>query len=126
MATDVASPLSELEWKCNMAFPELGDYPCEISIELVADFVQIREWEYGDDPVKVPTIIQVPYGARHALAALALDEQPFGFTREDVEILRACMVGFDGSYPWDADMIDRFRSLADRIAALLPPEEESR
>ena len=52
----------------------------------------------------------------HALAALCLKDKPFGFTREDVEILRA---GVD-SVP----ALDHVQgSLADRIEALLPPEE---
>jgi len=48
---------------------------------------------------------------RHATAAILLHDQPFGFTREDVEYLRAgCM----GHYNND---------LANRIEALLPPED---
>lgn len=50
---------------------------------------------------------------RHALAALCLYEQPFGFTREDVDALRRLAEryhGFEGA-----------SNLADRIEALLPP-----
>jgi len=50
----------------------------------------------------------------HKLAALCLHNQPFGFTREDVKLLRA----FANLCTSD------FRNLADRIEALLPPEEE--
>lgn len=53
---------------------------------------------------------------RHALAAFALYGQPFGFTREDVEALRA------EAYARHDDDGKRLASLADRIAALLPPE----
>lgn len=64
---------------------------------------------------------------RHALAALALHGQPFGFTREDIQHLR-----------WAADLRDRvgvrdagwtagvLRNLAARIEALLPPEDTAR
>ena len=58
-------------------------------------------------------------GDLHALAALCLHGQPFGFTREDVRLLHFVMMQFtpetDG---WDDDLT----SLADRIEALLPPE----
>lgn len=53
----------------------------------------------------------------HALAALALFQQPFGFTWEDVdelhnEIMRGYLL-----------RPDDIASLADRIAALLPPRK---
>lgn len=61
---------------------------------------------------------------RHALAALALHGQPFGFTREDEALVRE----MEGS-EWDRlppemyrEYAQRIRSLATRIAALLPPE----
>lgn len=56
----------------------------------------------------------------HAWAALALYGQPFGFTREDVAaaLHGAHWAGYGG----DPDHIERLRSLAARIAALLPPE----
>jgi hypothetical protein len=52
---------------------------------------------------------------RHALAALALAGQPFGFTWEDVDAARYIA----GDSPDKPSRI--LRSLADRIAALLPP-----
>lgn len=45
----------------------------------------------------------------HAIAALALYGQPFGFTRKDVKALR--------HLGWPA-----YEGIADRIEALLPPE----
>lgn len=51
---------------------------------------------------------------RHALAALCLYEQPFGFTQEDVKGLRWAATGsllFGGA----------LAELAERIEALLPP-----
>lgn len=53
---------------------------------------------------------------RHTLAALALYGQPFGFTREDVEMLRSA-----AEIPGRDDLHD----LAARIEALLPPEGRS-
>src|SRR4051812_14958414 len=54
---------------------------------------------------------------RHAIAALMLDGQPFGFTREDVQLLH------DVAYRLDdrQDQQERLDDLAERINALLPP-----
>lgn len=76
--------------------------------------------------------------SRHRMAALALYGQPFGFTHEDVRDLRKQADALELSYalaaafvppsdhqrdtPAVSAMADRFRALADRIAALLPPE----
>lgn len=63
-------------------------------------------------------------GMEHAVAALCLYGQPFGFTQEDVELLREAMVldHYDGT---GIDIVpgtdDKLSNLAARIAALLPP-----
>ena len=61
---------------------------------------------------------------RHRMAAMCLYETPFGFAREDVRTLRTMAVtdheGFEREGSPDAFL----SSLADRIAALLPPEKE--
>jgi hypothetical protein len=57
---------------------------------------------------------------RHALAALALHGQPFGFTQEDVIRLHGLahhMQAETGDRPYT----DKIQDLAHRIAALLPP-----
>lgn len=56
---------------------------------------------------------------RHAVAALALYGQSYGFTQDDVQLLRGIAAGHElimGRWPRAAD-------LADRIQALLPPEK---
>lgn len=58
----------------------------------------------------------VPPPARAALAAFALAEQPFGFTREDVVALRAAAESVQ-----DPGIARSLRSLATRLQALLPP-----
>ena len=60
--------------------------------------------------------VLVPPPARAALAAFALAEQPFGFTREDVVALRAAAETAE-----DAGIATSLRSLAPRLEALLPP-----
>ena len=64
--------------------------------------------------------VLVPPPARAALAAFALHEQPFGFTREDVAaVRRATEAARAGAPELDAELL---RGLADRMEALLPPE----
>ena len=60
--------------------------------------------------------VLVPPPARAALAAFALDGQPFGFTRDDVAALdRAADAGPD------EPIARALRDLAARLRALLPP-----
>ncbi len=65
---------------------------------------------------------------RHAAAALCLHNQPFGFTREDVELLQEAVImerGFCDGLPWSNDRkTEMLVDVADRIGALLLPEEE--
>ena len=69
----------------------------------------------------------MPVDRRHALAALALHGQPYGFTVDDIVILHAVADQHAGQV---LQMKDRsrtttteyLRGLAERIAALLPPE----
>lgn len=72
---------------------------------------------------------------RHTLAALCLYKQPFGFSREDVdlltlEIIRVQMViqacGGPDKAPEAAPRWRKLLSLQARIAALLPPDTEER
>lgn len=63
-------------------------------------------------------------GERHKLAALCLYQQPFGFTQQDVELIRsASVVAHCDDIGFDEEELDRLQreSLAARIAALLPP-----
>ena len=71
-----------------------------------------------------------PPAARHALAALALHGQPWGFTREDAAHLRALADAIDRAATAQELFIllqasdpEPLRDLADRIEALLPPRE---
>ena len=66
------------------------------------------------------TVVINGSGARRALAALCLADQPFGFTHEDVRVLRGLASWVP--HEWQPDGERVLRSLADRIEALLPPE----
>jgi hypothetical protein len=63
-------------------------------------------------------------GNRHALAALALHGQPFGFTWDDV--VAAKEAAFELRMMQNRPAADRLDDLANRIASLLPPREESK
>lgn len=69
---------------------------------------------------------------RHALAALCLHGQPFGFDQDDVELLRTVAAGIEAHPRTDGTTYGELQvtetavrslveSLADRIQALLPP-----
>jgi hypothetical protein len=72
--------------------------------------------------------VDVPTELRHQIAAAVLRNQPFGFTREDVEFLRGFVTdqrqcdpfGFEA---YKDEYVALMDSLADRIEALLPPEK---
>lgn len=81
----------------------------------------MRHWVDGRLRVTCEECVTWHFGAsfdakgRHAVAALALHEQPFGFTWDDVAMLRIL------ASPPDAPPYFPMLDLADRIAALLPP-----
>lgn len=64
---------------------------------------------------------------RHALAAHCLNGQPFGFTREDVKWLHHAAAHAKPAPPEYRQLSDEivaiYLDLADRIEALLPPED---
>ena len=62
--------------------------------------------------------VLVPPPARPVLAALALDGQPFGFSRNDVAAVRRA--ADRGAGPAE---LEARRDLAARLGALLPPED---
>ena len=68
----------------------------------------------------IGTSVIIPDEFRHPLAALCLDGQPFGFVPEELARLRVLIkeLEYEGD-AWAGD-VTFLRSLADRIAALLP------
>lgn len=60
--------------------------------------------------------------SRHGLAALCLDGQPFGFTQEDVELLRKMRESYDLDLGLDGITAPVFEGIIAKIAALLPPK----
>ena len=61
----------------------------------------------------------------HAIAALCLRGQPFGFTRDDVALIRELRAPLMSLKESDrgSSLARGLASLADRIEALLPPEK---
>lgn len=94
------------------------------------------EWiQYGDDLMVMAdwAADKRPFGPdrrftmeekRLAVAAIALHNQPFGFTHEDEALLEG-QARFHESRgaPGDRETAARLRDLQDRISALLPPKE---
>jgi hypothetical protein len=89
------------------------------------EWAELIENGFGPDG-----FIQIPYpdegaehyGKPHALAAQCLFKQDFGFTREDVEMLRYLADnGYSAGFTKREDEL-RAASLAARIEALLHPE----
>ena len=97
------------------------------------------DWEMGI--VDTSGHFLTPMDFRHKLAAFTLHNQPFGFTREDVALVRDAVVELctrdtgvrfadDRDYreivvDYDEVAAHPGTSLADRIEALLPPEEST-
>lgn len=76
-----------------------------------------EDWEWVSGRGPLPGIDPGRW-SDHALAALALHGQPFGFTWEDVDLLHEIKFRNEA----EADELGLLaKSLADRIAALLPP-----
>ena len=124
--SEIKPAQTEQEWKLffrrqsNVHLP-LPAFPQGNRVKLISD----GHGEYG-------SVYEIPNPKRHEVAAECLHEQPFGFTREDVEHHRR-LAGECGNS--DGSSIVLFAqmealsawhlSMADRIEALLPPENPS-
>ncbi len=104
--TPPAPALSAKEWG-EVAAAEAGDYNSAPMI--YTTYVGVAE-----SPIPQT-------GRLHALAALALHGQTFGFTQEDVRLVEF-VASFD---PQNHPDVPKLRSLASRISALLPPPTDS-
>lgn len=84
---------------------------------MTAAALTAEEWaDWFADGDLTPILEQ--YGElSQGVAALALHRKAFGFTRDDVQLLREMALNDTNSAEEDA----RLEALADRIEALLPP-----
>jgi hypothetical protein len=62
--------------------------------------------------------------APHAIAAVCLHGKSFGFTWDDVEMVRNAVGMIESEWGSDGNMGGPLLDVADRIAALLPPREK--
>lgn len=129
--TDIKPALDEHEWR----YRRVGDGVDNLRAVYLA---------HTGDQVVIPEPLGAEGQVRHGLAALCLHDQPVGFTREDVTRHRAmasCVRdllltnseppsdSITGVVQWaratehGEERIDWHESMADRIEALLPPEE---
>ena len=74
-----------------------------------------------------PCMVGLGPTVNHAMAALCLHGQPFGFTRADLAVLQlgATILEHEWGDKLDGGVTNptKIRELADRIEALLPPED---
>jgi hypothetical protein len=119
--SDVKPALTEREWS-TLGFRRVVD---EENNDLQAAKIEdgnvyrehdenVDEWQRLEHP--------------HAMAALCLYGQSFGFTREDIELLNEVSESANSVYPLELDeaQTEHLRSLINRIAALLPPSDSTR
>ena len=76
---------------------------------------------------ELPLYIEGVYQPQNVIkqAAFLLEDQPFGFTLEDMLDLRKMALQEGNRTRYMNDMTFRLNDLADRIEALLPPKENS-
>lgn len=118
MSDEVRPALSPQEWSRNEVFSYGRRGP-----RIAADEDSI-EFDDGIDPQHGASFRE----RRHAVGALALHGQPFGFTWADVDAIRreVSLIRSETSPRMQDDPATaRQSTIADRIAALLPPREES-
>src|SRR5687767_5830250 len=117
--TELAPALSARDW----AYPKYYNHDENFAVlRGPDDWNPSREWQL--DLCRSGSPANLTPKGRHALAALALHGHDCGFTHEDVEMVRwaeAIMMREDIFGFADPRNSARFRSLAERIAALLPP-----
>ena len=101
--------LTAAEWRAQLGDPEVDPHSPSLGKRLMwATHHVDRSHE----------LTLTPYG----LAALCLHGQPNGFTREDAENHRSC-AGFLSKAAAYRVLAEWHHSMADRIEALLPPED---
>ena len=76
------------------------------------------------EPLADDNDLPLYYPSKHGIAAANLYGTPEGFTREDVEAVRRARTGYELGWSDYEVHIATLASLADRIAALLPPEDK--
>lgn len=94
------------------------------------------EWiQYGDDLEVMAdwAADKRPFGPdrrstieekRHAVAAIALHNQPFGFTHDEESLLEELLGFYERrAFAGDSEVAARIRRLLTKISALLPPSE---
>lgn len=116
--TPITPALTAAEWR------DLARDPHQHCTDCYASWYGIvhqsgDDWEKSD----VTALCTPEDVSRHALAALALYEQPFGFTQADVEVLFR-VFHYLRSKGLEADAED-IAAIADRIRALLPPQTKT-
>lgn len=109
--TEIRPALTDTEWRTVCKASEAGSESVGLTT-YGAVYCEDGSLTKGFAAIEQPMM-------RHALAALALYGQPFGFTREDIAMVRGGAVAMDERN--DTEGRDHLLRLAERIEALLPP-----
>ena len=119
MPDEIKPALTPEEWAVRKRPQYYQEQPC---IRLSSDGKELRLSEDvvrdGEVVDESPWLVVDDAASRHALAALALHGQPFGFTREDVKALNG-LIAYLHIHHFDVADI---ASITARVAALLPAE----
>jgi hypothetical protein len=131
-STNIAPALTPEEWRSKtVRRAGLGTYEADV-IALAEDGRTLRLASEADGE-----LVLVPEGERHAVAALALHGQPFGFSAQDVEdevdvagyceamARQSAEAGAEAQAATFRMLAQRHRLRAAKIAALLPPLDAS-
>lgn len=103
MSDDLRPALSEEEW-----------------IQYAGDLSITAEWAADKRPYG-PDRRYTLERKRHAVAAMALYDQPFGFTHDEVAMLETQAKFYEHrGFVGDAELAAKFRELRQKISALLP------
>jgi len=126
----IAPALTAEEWRAK-AVRRTGQGTYEVDVIALADDGRTLRLASEADG----ELVLVPEGDRHAVAALALHGQPFGFSQQDVEDETDVAGYCDAMARQSADagseaqaatfrmLAQRHRLRAAKIAALLPPKD---
>lgn len=111
MSTSIQPALTPEEWADRTA--PLGDLGMTATFGRAAVVVGVGS----------SIVTTVANEGRHALAALCLHGQPYGFTWDDVRAIRKYCGSGISREPEPVPGAEAVWEIADRIAALLPPED---
>lgn len=130
--TDTKAALTPEEWEEEPKFTTVVN--CRVSDENPRHGFYFLENNPRERREKLEAVVAGLGDDRHALAAVALRDQLFGFTRGDIEVLKHARDALNMEQAWPMFEDDVYPpsgipdivydSIIERIEALLPPEKK--